>query len=104
MRFAVAKQDGLDETQVAEIDDGWSSSSLSSRQKAALGLADAFLHASGAMTDDEVAALDAEFDDAQQTEIGVGLILFHGLSKALIALGCEPGEMDLTELPTPGAP
>jgi hypothetical protein len=45
----------------------------------------------------------AEFDAAQRTEIGIGLALFHGFSKVLIALGCEPAEMDTTILPTPGS-
>jgi hypothetical protein len=55
------------------------------------------------MSDAVRRAFDAEFDPVQQTELGVGLALFHGLSKVLIALGCEPEEMATTELPTPGA-
>lgn len=55
------------------------------------------------MSDDVRTAFDGEFDAADQTELGVGLALFHGLSKVLIALGCEPEEMATTELPTPGA-
>lgn len=103
MRFAVAKHDGLDEAQVDEIDDGWDASLLSARQKAALGFADAYLDAEGPMSEPAQAAFDAEFSPEQQTELGVGLALFHGLSKVLIALGCEPEEMATTELPTPGA-
>ncbi len=48
-------------------------------------------------------AFDGEFGPAEQTEVGVGLALFHGFSKVLIALGCEPEEMAVTELPTPGS-
>ncbi len=69
----------------------------------ALGFADAYLAADGPMSDAVAAAFGAEFDADQQTEIGVGLALFHGFSKVLIALGCEPTEMDTIELPTPGA-
>lgn len=76
---------------------------MSDRQKAALSFADAYLEADGPMSPEAQAAFDVEFDPAQQTELGVGLALFHGLSKVLIALGCEPDEMDTTELPTPGA-
>lgn len=103
MRFAVAKHDGLDETQVDNIDDGWDASALSERQKAALGFADAYLAAEGPMSSAAATAFDSQFDPAQQTEIAVGLALFHGFSKVLIALGCEPSEMDTIELPTPGA-
>ncbi|MEL6893587.1 MAG: hypothetical protein AAFP84_18490 [Actinomycetota bacterium] len=49
------------------------------------------------------AEFDAHFTAGEQTELGVGLALFHGFSKVLIALGCEPDEMVVTELPTPGA-
>ena len=34
--------------------------------------------------------------------MGVGLALFHGVSKMLIALGCEPEEMETTVHRTPG--
>lgn len=76
---------------------------MSDRQKAALGFADAYLAADGPMSDAVATAFDDQFDAAQQTELGVGLALFHGFSKVLIALGCEPDEMATTELPTPGA-
>lgn len=49
------------------------------------------------------AEFDAHFSASEQDELGVGLSLFHGFSKVLIALGCEPDEMAVTELPTPGA-
>ena len=103
MRFAVAKHDGLDEAQVGRIDDGWAGSELSDRQKAALGFADTYLDADGPIAGDARRAFEREFDDDQRTELGVGLALFHGFSKVLIALGCEPEEMATTELPTPGS-
>ncbi|MEY4229848.1 MAG: hypothetical protein RLZZ362_697 [Actinomycetota bacterium] len=48
-------------------------------------------------------ALRAEFTDAELVEMGVGLALFHGFAKLLIALGCEPEQMDITEHRTPGS-
>jgi alkylhydroperoxidase family enzyme len=92
----------LDEATVALVDDGWSSSELSGRQQVALGFADAYLAADGPMTADVAERFHTEVDNTQQTEIGIGLALFHGFSKVLIALGCEPSEMDTTILPTPG--
>lgn len=88
---------------MGNIDDAWSDTELSVRQKAALGFADAYLAAEGTMSPSQRAAFEEQFDPAQQTEIGVGLALFHGFSKVLIALGCEPDEMATTELPTPGS-
>jgi alkylhydroperoxidase family enzyme len=103
VRFAVARQEGLDEDQVDHIDDGWAAAGLSPRQKAALGFADAYLAADGPMSDEVRERFEAEFDADERAEIGIGLALFHGFSKALIALGCEPEEMDTTVLRTPGS-
>lgn len=35
--------------------------------------------------------------------MGVGLALFHGFSKLLISLGCEPEQMDVSVHRTPGS-
>jgi hypothetical protein len=43
------------------------------------------------------------FDAGEWTELALGLGLFHGFSKMLIALGLEPDQMDTTVLPTPEA-
>jgi hypothetical protein len=103
VRFAVAKQQGLDEGQVAQIDDGHDESALPERLKLALRFADAFLGASGPPPAEVVAALRAEFGDDELVEMGIGLAMFHGFSKLLITLGCEPEEMDVTEVATPGS-
>ena len=47
------------------------------------------------------ADLDDHFDVDEQVELGVGLGLFHGFSKMLIALGVEPEDMDTTVIETP---
>ena len=39
----------------------------------------------------------------QLVELGVGLAMFHGFSKLLIALGCEPEQMDVSIHRTPGS-
>ncbi|MEM9038443.1 MAG: hypothetical protein AAGD33_00980 [Actinomycetota bacterium] len=103
MRFAVAKQQGLEEDRVDRIDDGWRESDLDDDAKAALGFADAYLDAAGPLEGSDRARFVERFDEVERTELGVGLALFHGFSKALIALGCEPEEMATTELPTPGS-
>ena len=99
MRFAVAKQQGLVETAIDDIADGYGdSTSLSDRQKAALAFTDAFL----ANDAGSIAHL-VGFTDPERFELAVGLGLFHGFSKVLIALGVEPepGTMATTEIPTP---
>ena len=44
-----------------------------------------------------------QFSEEELVELGIGLALFHGLSKVLVAVGCEPEQMDVTELRTPGS-
>ena len=103
MRFAVAKQQGLDETKVAQIDDGHAQSDLPDRLKLALAFADAFFAAGGPPPVALQEALVAEFGDEAVVEMAIGLALFHGVAKLLITLGCEPEQMDITELRTPGS-
>ena len=74
------------------------------RHKTALLLADAFLAVSGPPSVDEQRRLRGEFPDPELVELGLGLALFHGFSKMLIALGLEPDQMDTTVLPTPDRP
>jgi hypothetical protein len=68
-----------------------------------LVLADAFLAAGGAPSAEEQSVIRAEFSEPEIAELGIGLALFHGFSKMLIALGLEPEQMNTTVLPTPGS-
>ena len=101
MRFAVARQEGLSEDRAALIDDGYESSAvLSDAHKAVLAFTDVML--AGGTPD---AALQAElrghYTEEQLVELGLGVALFHGLSKMLIVLGVEPEQMDTTVVATP---
>lgn len=90
------------------IDDGYGDSDLPQRWKLALGFADRFLTNPRPATPAEQADLDDEFGRPELTELALGLGLFHGFSKVLIALGQEPETMETTVYPTPafqtGAP
>ncbi len=103
MRFAVARQEGLTEEMAAQVDDGWGDSSLSERHKKALILADAFLAVSGPPSAADQGRLRSEFTEPELIELGIGLALFNGFSKMLIALGLEPENMATTIFPTPGS-
>jgi len=88
---------------VSLIDDGHESSGLSPRLKLALQFADAFLGAGGPPSAEVRAALQAEFTTDELIEMAAGLAMFHGLSKLLICLGCEPDQMDVSIHRTPGS-
>ncbi len=71
------------------------------RWQAALAFTDHFLTAPGPLPPDLVETLAGHFAEDDLTELGLGLGLFHGFSKMLMALGLEPDDMDSTVLPTP---
>ena len=103
MRFAVARQQGLTEQLANLIDEGFETSELAARHKTAIQFADAYLGAAGAPASDVQATIMQHFSAAEIAEMGIGLALFHGFSKLLIAVGAEPIEMDVTMLRTPGS-
>jgi alkylhydroperoxidase family enzyme len=90
----------LSEDLVDQIRDGYESSDLPVRHQRALRFADALLNLEPLSAADR-AELKAEFNDEQIAELGIGLALFHGFSKVLIASGAEPEQMDTTVIPTP---
>jgi alkylhydroperoxidase family enzyme len=102
VRFDAAREAGLQESTVAQIEDGYEKA-LDPAQTAALVLTDAIITNSGALSPDQQERLKAHFSDAEIAEIALGVGLFHGMSKVLICLGLEPEEMDTTILPTPGS-
>ena len=104
MRFAVARDEGLDEEQAGLVDDGYDRSALSDRHKLAVRFTDAVLAAGGPADPALVADMRSEFDDAEIVELAIGVALFHGFSKLLITLGLEPEEMDTVVARTPDVP
>lgn len=101
VRFSGAKAEGLDEEQVAQIDDGYEESGLSPRQKLVLRYTDTFLTDPHALGDELKRAMRAEFSDAEIVELTAGLALFMGFSKIAVSLGGMPDELPTFEMPTP---
>ncbi len=101
VRFDGALADGLDESQVEQIADGYESSTLSADQKLVLRFTDRFLVDAGRPDDALLADMRARFSPAEIVELTMALALFLGMSKVLVSLGVEPEEMDRTVLPTP---
>jgi len=76
---------------------------LSEREARALMLTDALIGDPESLTTEQRNALIAEFDAGELAELALGVGLFFGLSKVLIALGLEPESMPTTVLPSPGS-
>jgi len=101
VRFAGAREAGLDEAAVEQIVDGYVSSDLSDDQKLVLRFTDAFLDPPHTVDAQLAAAMSARFSAAEITELGLALAMFLGMAKVLISLGTVPEEMEITVVPTP---
>lgn len=99
----MAREQGLSEQQVQQIDDAYAESSLGEREVAALRLTDAIIGDPRGVTPEVQHALLAAFTESEIVELALGVGLFLALSKALITLGLEPESMPTTVLPTPGS-
>lgn len=70
---------------------------------AALELTDVLIGMPRPLSPELQSKLQRHYTDAQVVEMALGVGLFLGMSKLLIALGLEPEEMDTTLAPTPGS-
>ncbi|HUI49885.1 MAG TPA: hypothetical protein VL119_14425 [Acidimicrobiia bacterium] len=99
LRFATAREQGLEEDYVALIDDGYDDSALPSRWKLAARLADALI-ADARVEPGLRAALLDEFSDAEIVELTATIATAIAFSKASVAFGA-PDDMPLVVVPTP---
>ncbi len=104
VRFAIARENGLDEGQVALIDDAYAVSALSPRHKAAIALTDVVLGRRAEVHAALAAELHAIFTPAELVELGVTAALCMGFSKIAVTLGSVPADMPVTIVPTPMPP
>ena len=99
LRFANARDQGLDEPSVDLITDEYADSSLPERWKLAIRLADALI-ADAYVDADLRAELLAEFTDEEIVELTATIATAIAFSKASVAFGA-PEEMPLIVVPTP---
>jgi hypothetical protein len=66
-------------------------------------LTDDIIGMPGQLSNVQVSEIKKHYHDAELVELALGVGLFLGMSKVLIALGLEPKEMKTTVLPTPGS-
>ena len=101
LRFAGARDGGLGEELVAQIDDGHASSALPERFKTALRFVDVLLGPAPGDVDATLAdELQRTFTVAELVELALTTAVAQGLSKAAVAWGPAP-DIPLTIIPTP---
>jgi alkylhydroperoxidase family enzyme len=103
VRFARARRDGLTETMVDLVADGYEATALADAHKAVLALTDVFLGDARAGIDEGLQSqLLTHYGSAGTVELVAGLALFMGFSKIAVALGAFPDDFPTTVIPTPG--
>jgi len=104
LRFAGARDGGLTEDLVDDIDDGYEGSGLPERYKLVIRYADVLITDPKDLTDDLRDALLAEFTPTEIVELTATITTAMGFSKAAVAWGPPPGMPVLVvPSPTPGA-
>ena len=76
---------------------------MDDKETAALMLTDQIISIPGTLTRKNDAIIKRSLSKKERAEISLGVGLFMGMSKVLIALGLEPEEMETTVVKTPGS-
>ena len=100
LRFVGARDAGLTEDFVDDIDDEFATSSLPDRWKLTIRYADALIVDPKGINDELRTALLQEFDSAELVELTATITTAIAFSKAAVAFGAPP-EMPVLEVPTP---
>ena len=102
VRFDSAREAGLTEEKLNNVKDGYEKN-LDEKSVAALSLTDEIIGTSRVLDKEKVMDVKSNFREEEYAEISLGVGLFLGMSKVLIAFGLEPEDMQTTLLPTPGS-
>ena len=102
MRFESARVAGLSEEKIQEVEDGYEKV-FDEKITAALLLTDQIIGATRPPEKKDTALIKRNLTREERAEISLGVGLFMGMSKVLIALGLEPEEMETTLVKTPGS-
>ena len=100
LRFVGARDAGLTEDFVDDIDDEFATSTLSDRWKLTIRYADALIVDPKGIDDELRTALLQEFDSAELVELTATITTAIAFSKAAVAFGAPP-DMPILEVPTP---
>jgi alkylhydroperoxidase family enzyme len=102
-RFSQARDDGLTEDKVEQINDAFEDSTLDARSKLIIRYADVFLKDPQSLKHkpDLQQEMLREFTPAQVVELTAALALFMGFSKIAVSVGGMPESMPPLVVPTP---
>ena len=92
----------MSEEKIQEVKDGYEKV-LDEKTTAALMITDQLLGVLGTLENENSVIINRNLSREERAEISLGVGLFMGMSKVLIALGLEPEEMETTLVKTPGS-
>jgi alkylhydroperoxidase family enzyme len=101
VRYDVARRDGLTESKVDQIRDGYEQSMLADDEKLAIAFADAYLHDPNAMSAELAARLKRHFTRAQLAHLAIALVAFNATSRCAVSIGGMPENLPVTEIAAP---
>ncbi|WP_150292855.1 carboxymuconolactone decarboxylase family protein [Sphingobium estronivorans] len=90
VRYDVARQDGLTEDRADMVADGYEQSALTTREKAALTLADSYLGFPAGVNADAAKQITGEFSEAEIASLLVALMNFNISSRTAVSIGGMP--------------
>jgi alkylhydroperoxidase family enzyme len=101
VRYDLARQDGLTESKVDQIRDGYEQSTLSDDEKLAIAFADAYLHDPKGMSAELTSRLEQHFTPAQLAHLAIALIAFNATSRCAVSIGGMPDNLPVMEISAP---
>jgi alkylhydroperoxidase family enzyme len=103
VRYDVAKQDGLTEAKVAQIDNNFRDSDLEPAEKLLIAFADIYLLDPQAVDPKLIADLRQHFSEQQICHMAIALTTFHAMSRCAVSLAGMPDSLPIMEIPLPAA-
>jgi len=99
VRYDVAKQDGLTEERIAQLNSDRMDEGFSPRERAAIAFADAYLGDPSAIAPETSAQIRAEFSKTEIAAMAVALVTFNLSSRCAVSLGGLPESVPVMEVP-----
>jgi AhpD family alkylhydroperoxidase len=106
VRYAPAREAGLGEEKIAELERWWRSPRFDAAERACLRFAEGFVQDPHAITDEDAAAVRDAVGEPGLVALSEALAIFDGFSRFRTLLGVEPppGGPRLVRAPAPGEP
>jgi alkylhydroperoxidase family enzyme len=103
VRYDVAKQDGLTEAKVEQINDNFRASDLDEAEKLLIAFADTYLLDPQSVDPALIVSLRQHFSEQQLCHMAIALSTFHAMSRCAVSLGGMPDSLPIMEISLPSA-